>query len=69
MFVKETRCDLCGATITQNDTSLTGSLKLKYKAKKSFEVYRPSYGIWSKWNSVDICPKCLDKIIRAKEVK
>ena len=68
MFVQETKCDLCGKTITQNGTSLTGALKLKYKAKRSYEEIDAHCG-WSRWESVDICPDCLNKIIKSKEVE
>ena len=37
MLVQETKCDLCGKTITQNGANLTGALKLKYKAKRSYK--------------------------------
>lgn len=68
MFVQETKCDLCGKPITQNGSTLIGALKLKYKAKRSYEEIDAHCG-WSRWESVDICPDCLNKIIKAKEVE
>ena len=68
MFVQETKCDLCGKTITQNGSILIGALKLKYKAKRSYEEI-DAHCPYSRWESIDICPDCLDKIIKAKEVE
>ena len=68
MFVQETKCDLCGKTITQNGSTLIGALKLKYKAKRSYEEI-DAHCPYSRWENIDICPDCLDKIIKAKEVE
>ena len=68
MLVQETKCDLCGKTITQNGANLTGALKLKYKAKRSYEEI-DAHCTYSRWERIDICPDCLDKIIKAKEVE
>lgn len=66
MRTTETKCDLCGKVIAKDRDSLIGSLKLKYKAKKSYEVI-DAHCIWSKWESVDICPDCLEKITKEVE--
>lgn len=66
MFVQETRCDLCGKPITQNGSTLIGALKLKYKAKRTYEK-KDVHCSWSRWESVDICPGCLNRIIKVKE--
>ena len=66
MNVQETKCDLCGKVITQHGSSLIGALKLKYKAKKSYEEI-DAHCSWSRWKSVDICPDCLEKIIKEVE--
>lgn len=66
MFVRETKCDLCGKVIARNGDSLIGALKLKYKAKKACEVI-DAHCSWSRWESVDICHDCLSKIIKEVE--
>lgn len=66
MRTTETKCDLCGKVITQHGSSLIGALKLKYKAKRSYEEI-DAHCPYSRWKRIDICPDCLDKII--KEVK
>lgn len=63
MRTTETKCDLCGKVILQYGSSLIGALKLKYKAKKSYEEI-DAHCSWSRWKSVDICPDCLEKIIK-----
>ena len=66
MNVRETKCDLCGKVINENGATLIGALKLKYKAKMSYEKI-DLHCSWSRWKSVDICPDCLEKIFKEVE--
>ena len=58
MKVKINLCDICKEKIIGDD----GDIRLKYRAKRKWYLWDESG-----WERIDICNKCLNKIILAKE--
>lgn len=57
MKVKNRICDICKKELTRH-----GDLQIKYKAKRQWVSWHESG-----WDSIDICERCLNRIISAKE--
>lgn len=51
-------CDICKEKII----GLDGDVRIKYRAKRKWQLWYEDG-----WSRIDICSKCLNKIISAKE--